>query len=52
MNDFQKQIEYWKAKYRKAHSEAKYWQEAYFKVKDENERLSLDLGLREQGFIK
>lgn len=41
------ELEYWKAEYRKAYAQSKYWQEAYFKVKDENERLALDLGIKD-----
>ena len=29
--------------------EVSYWQDAYFKMKDQVDRLSLDLGLREKG---
>lgn len=32
--------------------EVEYWKALYHKVKDENERLSLDLGLRERGYTK
>jgi hypothetical protein len=46
------EIAYWKAKYEKVHSESKYWQDLYFKAKDHAERLCLDLGLKEQGYIE
>jgi hypothetical protein len=29
--------------------EVEYWKEQYHKAKDENERLALDLGIRDQG---
>ena len=36
----------------KLKQEVEYWKEQYHKVKDENERLCLDLGLKDQGYIK
>jgi hypothetical protein len=31
--------------------EVEYWKTQYYKVKDENERLALDLGLKEHGYL-
>lgn len=36
----------------KLKKEVEYWKEQYHKLKDENERLALDLGLKDQGYIK
>jgi hypothetical protein len=32
--------------------EVEYWKEQYHKVKEENDKLALDLGLKEHGYIK
>lgn len=31
--------------------EVEYWKSLYHKVKDENEKLALDLGLKEEGYL-
>ena len=31
--------------------EVEYWKNLYHKVKDENEKLALDLGLKEEGYL-
>ena len=36
----------------KLKQEVEYWKEQYHKLKDENERLALDLGLREGWYLK
>ena len=43
-------VEY-KAEIERLHKEVEYWKEQYHKVKDENERLSLDLGIKNKDFF-
>lgn len=44
--------EEYKVEIERLKKEVEYWKAQFHKVQDENDRLSLDLGLKEQGFIK
>jgi hypothetical protein len=44
--------EQYEAEIERLKKEIEYLRQAYHRVKDENERLALDLGLRDQGYIK
>ena len=44
--------EEYKAEIERLKKEVEYLRQAYYRVKDENERLALDLGLREGGYLK
>lgn len=48
MIDYKALSEYWEQEAFKARKEIKYWMDLYNQQKDMVERLSLDLGLREQ----
>ena len=42
----------YKAEIERLKKEVEYWKDLYHKTKDQNERLALDLGLKDQGYIK
>jgi cell shape-determining protein MreC len=44
--------EQYKAEIERLKKEVEHWKQAYHRVKTENEKLSLDLGLREGGYLK
>ena len=44
--------EEYKAEIERLKKEVEYLRQAYYRVKDENERLALDLGLREGRYLK
>ena len=43
-------VEY-KAEIERLHKEVEHWKQAYHRVKTENEKLSLDLGIKNKDFI-
>lgn len=52
IDELNKLVEYWRKQANKYYADAKYWQDAYFREHEKVERLSLDLGLKDQGYIE
>lgn len=50
VNELKAHLAYYSKEVGRLQSEVQYWQDAYFKMKEEVERLSLDLGIKNKDF--
>ena len=52
IEELKRVLKHWQDMAQKYAEQVTHWKEAYHRVKTENEKLSLDLGLREGGYLK